>query len=101
MVNTARRFQGYIRKLDQYYLNALANVTRLAIIGHDQAAIGPTGFHEAPVPLKGGHMPKLRELEMGYWFVQDDFLDFLVAHSSTLEVRKSSSLQGIVIFQFN
>ena len=30
----------------------------------------------------------LKELELGYYFIQNDLLDFLGAHSSTLAVRK-------------
>ena len=30
----------------------------------------------------------LQNLELGYYFVQSDLLDFLSAHSSTLEVRQ-------------
>ena len=88
MANTAPRFKKYINNLDHYLLNALSNVTRLAIIGHDGGAIGQTFCHEALVPLRTECVPKLRELELGYYFIQDDLLDFLIAHSLTLEVWK-------------
>jgi len=100
MVNTAPRFQRYINNLDHCFFDALANVTRLAIIGHDEAAIGQTDFHEALIPLKAKHAPKLKELELGYCFVQDELMDFLVAHSSTLEVRKSFSQKVVIIILF-
>ena len=86
MTNTAPRFQNYINNLDIYFFNALQNVTRLAIIGHEQGAIGQTMDHEALMPLRTQCVPKLKELELGYYFIQDDLLDFLIAHSSTLEV---------------
>ena len=87
--NTAPRFQQYMNNLDHFFLNALQNVTRLAIIGHEEGAIGQTDYHEALMPLRAECVPKLKELELGYYFIQDDFLDFLVAHSSTLEVWKT------------
>ena len=86
--NTGLRSQNYINNLDHHFLSALQNVTRLAIIGHEQGAIGQTMFHEAVIPFRKERVPKLKELELGYYFIQDDLLDFLIAHSSTLEVWK-------------
>ena len=87
LIHTSPRFQSYIRNFDHYFFDAIANVTRLAIVGHHDGVIGQI-FREALVPLKTTHVPKLKELELGYYIIQDDLLDFLVAHSSTLEVRK-------------
>ncbi|KAL6722243.1 hypothetical protein ACLMJK_001350 [Lecanora helva] len=84
-VNSAPCFWNYITHLDQYFFNALENVTRLAVIGHKGAAIGQTCDSEALVPLKPEHTPKLKELELGYYFIQDDLVPFLIAHSSTLK----------------
>lgn len=75
-------------------------MTRLAIIGHEEAAIGQTFSQEAVIPLRAEHAPNLRELELGYYFTQDDLLDFLVAHSSTLEVWESLSSQVAISFLF-
>ena len=81
------QFQSYIQNLDHYFFDAIGNVTRLAIIGHENGLIGQM-FHGTLVPLKRTHVSKLKELELGYYIIQDNLLDFLIAHSSTLEVRK-------------
>ena len=85
--HTTSTFPTYIDKLDHYFLDAIRNVTRLAIVGDEQGVIGRT-FWGARFPLKTTHVPKLKELELGYFAIQADLLDFLVAHSTTLEVRK-------------
>ena len=87
LIHTSPRFQSYVKNLDHYFFDAIANVTRLAIVGHHNGVIGQIS-RGALVPLKPTHVPKLKELELGYYIIQDDLLDFLVAHSSTLEVRK-------------
>lgn len=84
-LNTAPRFQRYINNMDLYFFNALENVTRLAIIGHKEAAFGQTMDEEVLIPLRAEHAPKLRELELGCYVIQIDLLDFLSSHSSTLE----------------
>ena len=81
------RFHTYINNLDHYFFDAMGNVTRLAIVGDEEGVIGQT-FRGASLPLRTTHVPKLKELELGYYAIQDDLLDFLMAHSSTLEVRK-------------
>ncbi|KAL8896546.1 MAG: hypothetical protein Q9207_007658, partial [Kuettlingeria erythrocarpa] len=83
--NTFLGFQYYIENLDRHFLDSLSNVTRLTISGHAQGPIGLTEMHQALVPLRPDHVPKLRELQMGWYFIQDSFVDFLGAHSSTLE----------------
>ena len=71
-------------------------MTRLAIIGRLDAVIGQV-YREALVPLKTTHLVKLKELELGYYIIQDDLLDFLVARSSTLEVRKLLVLHTVSV----
>ncbi|KAI4113185.1 MAG: hypothetical protein LQ345_005776 [Seirophora villosa] len=83
--NTFYCFHQYVEKLDHYFFNALTNVTRLTISGHEDGAVGLTAMHQALVPLKPEHVPKLRELEMRWYFIQETFVDFLKAHSTTLE----------------
>ena len=61
-------------------------MTNLAIIGHPKTVLGHDEYYEHLIPLEPKHAPKLKELKLGYYFVQDDLLDFLVSHSSTLEV---------------
>ncbi len=85
-INTFPCFHHYIENLDRYYLDPPSNVTRLTISGHEHGPIGFTEMHQALVPLRPDHVPKLRELEMGWYFIQDSFVDFLSAHGSTLEV---------------
>ena len=87
LIHATPRFQSYIKNLDQHFLDAMKNITRLAIIGHRRGLIGQV-YREALIPLKTTHVLKLKELELGYYIIQDDLLDFLVAHSSTLEVRE-------------
>ena len=84
--HTTSGFALYIDKLDHYFLDAIQNVTRLAIVGDEQGVIGRIHWG-ARFPLKTTHVPKLKELELGYFSIQADLLDFLMAHSSTLEVR--------------
>ncbi|KAK0512967.1 hypothetical protein JMJ35_004984 [Cladonia borealis] len=79
------QFPTYFDKLDYYFLDAIRNVTRLAIVGDEQGVIGRTFWPPARFPLRTTHVPKLKELELGYFSIQADLLDFLVAHSSTLE----------------
>ena len=86
----------YIDKLNDYFLDAIRNVTRLAIVGDEQDVIGRT-YWAARFPLKTTHVPKLKELEIGYFSIQADLLDFLMAHSSTLEVRKLLVLPSVFI----
>ena len=81
------QFQPYISNPKDYLFDAIGNVTRLVIIGHEMGIIAEI-IRVSPVPLKATHVPKLKELELGYCSIQGDLLDFLVAHSSTLEVRK-------------
>ncbi|KAL8966724.1 MAG: hypothetical protein Q9197_005823 [Variospora fuerteventurae] len=83
--NTLFCFRHYVEKLDHYFLDALTNVTRLTISGHEDGPVGLTGMYDALVPLKPEHVPKLRELEMRWYFIQETFVDFLKAHSATLE----------------
>ncbi|KAL8644075.1 MAG: hypothetical protein Q9210_007436 [Variospora velana] len=83
--NTSFCFRHYMQKLDHYFLDALTNVTRLMISGHEEGPVGLTEIYEALVPLKPEHVPKLRELEMRWYFIQETFVDFLKAHSATLE----------------
>ncbi|KAL9022244.1 MAG: hypothetical protein Q9185_000644 [Variospora sp. 1 TL-2023] len=78
-------FHHYVEKLDHYFLDALTNVTRLTISGHKDRPFGLTEMYAALVPLKPEHVPKLRELEMKWYFIQETFVDFLEAHSATLE----------------
>ncbi len=63
-------------------------MTHLAIIGHEEGGIGQDFHWDLRVPLRTTHVSKLKKLELGYYSIEDDLLDFLVAHSSTLEVRK-------------
>lgn len=84
--NTFYCFHHYVENLDLYFFNALTNVTRLTISGHEDGAVGLTEMHQALVPLSSEHLPKLRELEMRWYFIQETFVDFLKAHSTTLEV---------------
>ena len=91
-INTQPRFQHYINNLDRCFLNALQNVTRLAIIGHEYGALGQTASHRALVPLRREHAPKLKELGLGYYGIQDYLLDFLMAHSCTLEVCETCNM---------
>ncbi|KAL8959030.1 MAG: hypothetical protein Q9193_004030 [Seirophora villosa] len=83
--NTFYCFHHYVEKLDHYFFNALTNVTRLTISGHEDGLVGQSEVHQALVPLKPEHVPKLRELEMRWYFIQETFVDFLKAHSTTLE----------------
>ncbi|KAL9047322.1 MAG: hypothetical protein Q9206_006836 [Seirophora lacunosa] len=83
--NTFYCFHHYVENLDLYFFNALTNVTRLTISGHEDGAVGLTEMHQALVPLSSEHLPKLRELEMRWYFIQETFVDFLKAHSTTLE----------------
>ena len=88
-INTQPRFRHYINNLDHYFLNALQNVTRLATIGHGKGAIGQTASFKALVPLREECASRLKELELGYYGMQDELLEFLMAHSSTLEVHET------------
>ncbi|KAI4286450.1 MAG: hypothetical protein L6R35_004293 [Caloplaca aegaea] len=83
--NTLFCFSHYVENLDHYFLDALTNVTRLTISGHEDGPVGLRETYEALVPLKPEHVPKLRELEMRWYFIQETFVDFLKAHSATLE----------------
>ena len=87
-LNAIPQFENYINNLDHYFFDALGNVTHLAIIGHEEGAIGQDVYWQARLPLRTTHVPKLKKLELGYCSIQDDLLDFLVAHSSTLEGSK-------------
>ena len=92
----ATQFQTCISNPENYFFDAIANVTRLVIIGHDMDIMGRV-LHTFPVPLKATHVPKLKELELRYCSIQGDLLDFLVAHSSTLEVRKPLVIHTVSI----
>ncbi|KAL9010162.1 MAG: hypothetical protein Q9173_004875 [Seirophora scorigena] len=83
--NTFYCFHHYVEKLDHYFFNALTNVTQLTISGHEYGAVGLTEMYQSLVPLKPEHVPKVRELEMRWYFIQETFVDFLKAHSTTLE----------------
>ena len=78
--------EQFFRNLNRHFLDALENVTRLAIIGDEDGALGQRDYREILIPLKPKHTPKLKELELGYYFIQDDLMDFLVARTLTLEV---------------
>ena len=95
-LQVATQFQTYISNPENYFFDAIANVTRLVIIGHDMDVLGRV-LHTSPVPLKATHVPKLKELELRYCSIQGDLLDFLVAHSSTLEVRKPFVIHTVSI----
>ena len=95
-LQTATQFQTYISNPENYFFDAIANVTRLVIIGHDKYIMGRI-LHASPVPLKATHVPKLKELELRYCVIQSGSLDFLVAHSSTLEVRRPLVIHTVSI----
>ena len=91
----ATQFQTYISKPENYFFDAIANVTRLVIIGHD--CIMGRILHASPVSLRATHVPKLKEFELRYISIQGGMLNFLVAHSSTLEVRKPLAIHAVSI----
>ena len=96
LIHVRQRFQTYIKNLDHYFFDAIGNVTRLAIIGQLDAVIGQV-YREALVPLKTTYLVNLKELELGYYIIQDYLLNFLVARSSTLEARKLLVLHTVSI----
>lgn len=85
-MHTRAGIKVFFSKLDKYFLDGLSNATHLSILGDPHGAIGLGTFGRALIPFRNDHVPKLKRLELGYYFVQDDFLEFLLAHSSTLEV---------------
>ena len=73
--------------MDYTFLNALSNVTSLAITGGGpDAPIGETGEFDATLPLRPEQCPYLRHLTLGYYFIQEELIVFLIGHSKTLKV---------------
>ena len=76
-----------MQNLDRCFFDSLVNVTRLSLLGDANACLGaPIKGHKPEVPLRLRHMPKLKELELSYCFIEDRLVAFLAAHSDTLEV---------------
>lgn len=69
----------YNDPFDLYFFDALANVTQLTVIGLATA-------NNLQLPLLSHQLRKLKELELKCCYIQDNFMEFLIAHLLTLRV---------------
>ena len=78
-------YLAVIGNLDKHFLNHLANVTSLSIKASGEGLLGLEGVHHVPLALKAGQMPLLTTPYLEHMFASPELIDFLVAHTDTLE----------------
>ncbi|MCJ1270945.1 hypothetical protein MMC22_010844 [Lobaria immixta] len=83
--NVTEEYPALMGKLDEYFFNHLANVTKLYIRAPEEGPLGLEGMNHAPLRLKAEQMPLLTTLRLDWIFASPELIDFLVGHKDTLE----------------
>ena len=84
-INKVPAYLATMSKLDIYFFNHLTSLTSLTLKAPEEGPLGLEGMNHIPLPLKSHQMPCLKTLFLEYIFIGPDLIDFLTAHTKSLE----------------